>query len=838
MKRTRRWGWVLALAVLVPAGSAASQPPANEPTTSLSAADRRWLEEVELLLLPEEREAFLALSESYQRQAFRERFWRVRDPHPRTGVNELREAWRQRRERAEEEFTDPEDPRRDVLLLAGPPARRVEARCTSLLPILDLWFYPRSERHPDLTALIFRRGGPGGWSWEDRGSLSVLATGAETFGRSDSDLRQLVASTCADGGAVLTALDTAVSRDEFIERFRPRVDVEWVEAFRGRLTELPADAATFDADVSVRFPGRHGLRTVVQALIAVPRNAIEPTAGDGEAGPHYDLLVDGEVVREGALFEHFRYRYALPAGVAEEGTVPVLFERYLRPGTWRLAIKLEDRAGGRFFRTELALEVPAMTASPAPAAEDPATIASGTAAGAAKPPDPAPAVPVEPTIEILPVPRELVTGPLRIHAEAEGEAIAAVEFWLDGKPVLRKTRPPYSVELDVGRAPGSHEVRVVALDARRNPVANDETVINGGPNRLEVQLLEPRVGGSYGDSVRARARVEVPPGETLDRLEFYLNGALLGTLYQPPFALPVRLSRNEEVSWVRARACLVSGRCGEDLVFVQAPEHLDELDVHMVELFLTVVDRRGNVVSDLAADAFRVVEDGVEQRVRRFELARDLASYSVVLLDLSTSMLEELADAERTALGFFEHVLSEKDRSAVMTFADEPQLAVPFTHDIEVLRGGLAEIVAEGETALWDGIVHALHYLGGLEGRRAMVVITDGEDSISGFSFDEALEYAARSQVAIYPIALKNGARSVQARSALTRLAEQTGGRMFEIERPSGLERIYATIEEELHSQYLLAYQSSQSEGDEFREVEIEVARPGLQVRAAPGYYP
>lgn len=165
---------MLGLAALVVAASGAAETPEPEPATPLSAADRRWLEEVELLLLPEEREAFIALSEPYQRHAFRERFWRVRDPHPRTGANELREAWRQRRERAEEEFSDPEDPRRDALLLAGPPARRVEAHCASLLPILDLWFYPRSERHPAVTALVFRRGGPGGWSWEGRDRKSVV----------------------------------------------------------------------------------------------------------------------------------------------------------------------------------------------------------------------------------------------------------------------------------------------------------------------------------------------------------------------------------------------------------------------------------------------------------------------------------------------------------------------------------------------------------------------------------------------------------------------------------------------------------------------------------------
>ncbi|MGH9380061.1 MAG: VWA domain-containing protein [Thermoanaerobaculia bacterium] len=821
---------VLALAVLVAAAGAAMSAQEPEPALPLSPADRQWLEEIALLLLPEEREAFLALSEPYQRQAFRERFWRIRDPHPQSGINELREAWRERLEMADEELSGPDDPRRDPLLLTGPPGRRVEVHC-SALPVLDLWFYAGSERSPGPTALIFRRGGPGGWTWEERPSLSMLATGTEGFGRSDGDLRQLVAATCPDGDAVLAAFDIALDREEFIERFRPRVDTGWVEEFRGRLTELPEGAATFDAEVTVRFPGRHGLRTVVQALIAVPRTALE-AAENADQGPYYDLLVDGEVVREGELFEHFRYRYSLPAGAAEEGTVPVLFERYLRPGSWRLAIKLEDRSGGAFFRTELPVEVPALPA--------PGPVETGLGESVAPPasPETAAAVPVEPSVQLLPVPRELVTGPLRIHAEVDGEEIAAVEFWLDGKPVLRKTRPPYSVELDVGPAPRSHTVRAVALDAGRSPVASDETVINGGPNRLEVQLLEPRVGGSYSDAVRARARVEVPDGEVLDAVEFYLNGRLMGTLYQPPFALPLQLPHGEEVTWVRARACLVGGRCNEDLVFVQAPEHLEQLDVHMVELFLTVLDRRGHAVPDLAGEVFRVLEDGVEQEVRRFELARDLASYSVVLLDLSTSMLEELADAERTALGFFEHVLSAKDRCAVMTFADEPNLAVPLTNDLEVLRGGLAGIVAEGETALWDGVVHAVHYLGGLEGRRALIVISDGEDSISRFGFDEALEYATRSQVTIYPIVLSTGSRSVQARTGLQQLARATGGRTFEIDRAAGLDKIYAMIEEELHSQYLLAYQSTQTEGTEFREVEIEVQRPGLKVRTAPGYYP
>jgi Ca-activated chloride channel family protein len=173
----------------------------------------------------------------------------------------------------------------------------------------------------------------------------------------------------------------------------------------------------------------------------------------------------------------------------------------------------------------------------------------------------------------------------------------------------------------------------------------------------------------------------------------------------------------------------------------------------------------------------------------------------------------------------------------VVVFSDLPALAVPFTANHQVLAGGLADLEAEGETALYDSLVYTLHYFSGIRGKRALIVLTDGEDSSSRYSFDESLEFARRSGVAIYSIGLGRSGRQPEARMRLQRLASDTGGRSFFISRASELAAIYETIEEELRFQYLLAYQSTH-EDDAYRQVEVRVVRPRLDVKTIPGYYP
>ena len=291
------------------------------------------------------------------------------------------------------------------------------------------------------------------------------------------------------------------------------------------------------------------------------------------------------------------------------------------------------------------------------------------------------------------------------------------------------------------------------------------------------------------------------------------------------------------VSYVRAVAYLHSGAVAEDVAFLNAPPERATVNVDLVELYTSANDRRGKPVADLTPADFRVREDGRPQELLRCEFVENLPIHAAVLLDTSSSMVEELEQAVAAASRFFEQLLTPRDRAAVISFADRPQLRVPFTHDPAVLAGGLARLDADGETALYDSVVYSLWYFSGIRGKRVLVLLSDGEDVKSRYGFEEVLEFARRSGVAVYAIGLGLSTTAQVARMNLQRLATETGGTAFFVERSGGFDAVYRSIERELRSQYLLAYQSDGS-GTGYRKVAVEVKRPGVSVTTVKGYYP
>jgi VWFA-related protein len=136
-------------------------------------------------------------------------------------------------------------------------------------------------------------------------------------------------------------------------------------------------------------------------------------------------------------------------------------------------------------------------------------------------------------------------------------------------------------------------------------------------------------------------------------------------------------------------------------------------------------------------------------------------------------------------------------------------------------------------------VVFALYYFNGIKGQRALLVLSDGKDESSRFTFEETLEFARRAGVTLYTIGLALERGGLDAKKALKKLAEETGGRSFFVEQASELTAVYQAIEEELRSQYLIAYQSTNTkDNNKFREVELEVTRQGLEAKTMRGYYP
>ena len=817
------------LASGIPVAAAEKPAPAVEaPAHPLSSAHAHWLDDVALLITPLERAAFLALGRDYQRNAFIERFWSERDPYPDTAQNELRQRWQERLEMARARYASLDDARAHLLLWNGEPAQIMKPGCRELLRPLEVWIYGASEfSRKGFAVTLFA--GPGGkyyrfWHPTGEGLHALLDTAQPLFG--DAEVAHAIETTCPQSDALLAAIVESVefNEDQARKALGPKPGDEWIEAFNARSTDLPAGALPLPARVDVRFPGRYQSRTVVEAVVGVER----AQASAGQNG--FAFLVDGEILRNDELFDNFRYRFDLPLAGAGD-TLPLVLQRHLRPGEYKLVLRLEDIPGKRYYREERTLVVPSvenLASQPAPV-PTPALAQLAEAEAAAPTGDH--------TVRLYSPGGELRTGRLRIEATTTGEGIARVAFALNGKPLLSKSRAPWSVELELGKAPRTHSLRAVALDAQGKELASDELLLNSGPNRFRVRLIAPQRGAIYKESLRAEAAVEVPPQERLDRLEFYLNETRVATLFQPPFVQPILLPQNEAITYVRAVAYLPDGNSSEDLVFVNAPDIGEEVKIDFVELYATAVDRRGKPVDDLKRDEIAVSEEGATQDVRRFERVQDLPIHVGVVLDVSTSMSERLGEAVRAARGFFKF-LTPRDRGTVVTFSDRPTLKVPFTNNPEVLADGLANLTADGETAIHDALIYTLHYFSGLKGRRVLVLLTDGDDSKSKYGFDETLDYARRTGVAIYTVGLSLPTNAALARSHLQKLAEETGGRSFYIERAAELERIYGQVQEELRAQYVIAYQSTSPSGDAFRNVDVKVKRQGVELRTQRGYYP
>jgi Ca-activated chloride channel homolog len=814
----------------------------NAAIKALPQKYRDWLAEVDVLITNDEKTTFLRLEKDYQRDAFIKRFWEVRDPIPNTPRNEFLDRWNDRVEEAKARFGGLTDERSRILLLNGEPAAIFVSTCGTILWPLEAWFYAGSDRLGEEFLVVFYKKWGAGlfriWNPLEGVDTLFIETAGNGFGNANGNSHNLaeIANGCRDGDKLAGAIGWVASRSMDYALLQSRIESrpdgprgEWVSSFGSYSTDVAPDAVPLKASLDVDFPGRHQNRTAVQGLV----NVAVGEATQAKLGEHvsYDFLINGEILQNGQLFDSFRYKFDFPGTEAAGTKLPIVFQRYLRPGEYTMVVKLEDINSGKAFRDERKLSVPAVDkALPAPPPtemeaaarrlleEANAAISNG-----------------ETTVKLIPPHGELQSGMLRFDTLTTGADIASVTFALDGKPILTKKKPPYSVELDLGRLPRTRKLSVAAFDKGGVQLAGDDLLVNAAGHRFKVRLTEPRRGQKYAASLLAQADVDVPDGDSIEHVDFYLNEAKVATLYQPPYQQPIVLRKDQPLSYVRAVAYLPDGNSTEDLVFVNAPDYLENLDVQFVELYASVLDRAGHPVTNLKQKDFSVLEDGKPQTVARFERVSDLPIHAAVALDISASMEPNLARAQQAALSFLQGTIQPKDRAAVVVFNDHPNLTVKFTNDVKSLAGGLAGLKAERGTALYDTIVFTLYYFNGIKGQRAMLLLSDGKDEGSRFSYEDALEYARRAGVIIYTIGL---GKDVD-KKKMEKFAEETGGRSFFVQNASDLEGIYATIEHDLRSQYLIAYQSGNTSGStEFRTVELKVAQPGLEPKTMRGYYP
>jgi Ca-activated chloride channel family protein len=270
--------------------------------------------------------------------------------------------------------------------------------------------------------------------------------------------------------------------------------------------------------------------------------------------------------------------------------------------------------------------------------------------------------------------------------------------------------------------------------------------------------------------------------------------------------------------------------------------------IEVVSLNVTVQDGENHFVTDLEQGEFLVFENGAKQDVTFFTRSQ-LPIALAILLDTSASMEGKMATAQEAAVGFAKRLRPE-DQAQVIDFDSRVNILQGFTNDGEALQKAIRSTSAGGSTSMYNAIYIGLNEMKKVRAqsteeirRRAIVVLSDGEDTSSLLPFEEVLELAKRAETAIYTIGIRSrdpqGMRGFrEAEFVLKQLAYETGGRSFFPSSVAELPGIYTLISDELSSQYTLGYSSKNQRRDgSWRRIVVRTARPNLTARTKQGYY-
>ncbi|HEV2722835.1 MAG TPA: VWA domain-containing protein, partial [Thermoanaerobaculia bacterium] len=599
----------------------------------------------------------------------------------------------------------------------------------------------------------------------------------------------------------------------------PPIDKEAVRRVLQKVVVPTPGAAKLSTEVSMVFPFRQGERTGAQVIVLVPKS--ELVMKEVAGAKQYGVDVVGEVLKNGELFEHFRYRFDYPAASAGE-TLPVVIDRLLRPAAYTLRLRLSDANANREAIVETAVNVPEVLK----AGGDSATVSRIAKEMESD----------QPMLRIVPLPDELLSGVQHIDTMIEGK-VTAVEFSLDGHKIMTKRAPPYALDVDLGRVPQTHRIRATALDEKGETIAGDEIVVNAGNEPFRVRIVAPRLVPKAHGRTRVEMAVSVPDGKSLEKLELFLNQTRLATLYAPPFVQTIDIPPQKGTAYLRAVATLKDSELApvEDVVMVNTPQFMAGVNVHLVELPTTAF-RGGRPANDMQEGDFKVFDDGKPVTLSKFEHVSNLPLSIGLAIDTSASMQPRMAEAQKAASAFFAEVMHAGDKAFVVAFDIRPEMVQKWSPNVGDLSAGLAKLRTGESTALYDAVAFSLYNFTGVRGRRALIVITDGRDTASKLSFDQAFEYARRAGVPLYGIGIGIGPTAVDVRYNFGKLCNETGGTVFYIDHASDLKRIYDQIESELRSQYVLSFYPPDDAAAKWHEVTVQV-RNG-SAKTIRGYYP
>ncbi len=267
--------------------------------------------------------------------------------------------------------------------------------------------------------------------------------------------------------------------------------------------------------------------------------------------------------------------------------------------------------------------------------------------------------------------------------------------------------------------------------------------------------------------------------------------------------------------------------------------------VDEVNVLFIATDKHGKFVRDLNQADFAILDDHKPpQSIINFRRETDLPLHLGLLIDVSGSVHSRFEFEQDAAISFLQHsIRAGFDKAFIVGFNNKSQLSQDFTDDVKLLSAGVHKLNDGGGTALYDAVYRAckdkfLKDRPDHPARKAIVIVSDGEDNQSEYTRAQAIEMAQRAEVIIYAISTDDSGLILRGDKVLEQLAEATGGRAFFPFKMKDITRSYAAIEDELRSQYIVSYKPADFDADgRFRSIQISALKKDLQVRARKGYF-
>lgn len=407
---------------------------------------------------------------------------------------------------------------------------------------------------------------------------------------------------------------------------------------------------------------------------------------------------------------------------------------------------------------------------------------------------------------------------------------AKVTVTVDGQKIADGLIAPYRVDVDFGPMPVQHKITVLALGPNRKRAQWTETINRGYlPLSLKVKAVD----------LAARlfeAETTAPKDDPIEQVQLWENAQVVATVTEAPYQFTIPESMLAS-GFVQVTARTKSGEEAADFWSSEGAVHSEELQIRTVPIFVSVVDRNGHAQTDIDRSQFRIIDEKAEGKIIEFGKAFDQPISIALLLDASASMTYSMKHASRAAAEFVSRALKDGDRCSVTAVQDVPRRKQPLTLDRAAVAKALEGITPMGRTALYDSVAAAIRELREEKNRRAIVVLTDGSDTASTWSYDEVQKLAREAAIPLYFIAYEGGENVPRQLDQLRFLAADTGGFVATATQQNLLAK-YNEIEKDLRAQFAILYQVSDfAKSNQYRRVRVTIDSPKLTARTIKGYF-